>query len=109
MQRYMHTYMHACTPVMQLHLCANADTDTHSSSALLLHPALPMQILPVQSCAMQIPSPGPHVPKAMPMAIQGGGMALHSTGSSTPLRLVPCQPGTALGTAASSGVGDVSV
>lgn len=101
----MHTHTRT-----RLHLYANADTGTRVSSALLLPPALPMQILPVQSCTMQIPSPGPQVPSAMQMAMQGeGGQHCTAQAVASPLRLVPCQPGTALVTAARSDVGDVGV
>lgn len=72
MQIHTHTYVrtHTC---MQLQLYANADPDTLASLALLLYPALPMQSLPMQSCTMQIPSPGPQVLKATQMASQGLG------------------------------------
>lgn len=61
--------MHIHTWV-KLHLGPNANRGPCVSPVLLLRPALSMQILLVQNCATEIPSPGPKVPKAVPLAVQ---------------------------------------
>lgn len=63
-------YIHTC---VQLRLCANANLGTCVFPVLLLHPARSMQILLVRNCATEIPSPGPKVPKAVPLAMQSLG------------------------------------
>lgn len=81
----MHTHTHLCetTPMCKSNL------GTCTSPVLLLHPALSMQILPVQTCATEIPSPGPKVPRAVPLAMQGFGEQHYPEQTATPLCASP--------------------
>lgn len=76
----MHTHTHLCetTPMCKSNL------GTCVSPVLLLHPALSMQILLVPTCATEIPSPVPKVPRAVPLAMQGFGEQHHPEQTAIP-------------------------
>lgn len=87
------TRTHTCT---QTHLHANAGWGTRASSALLLRPALPMQIL-LHHANPQPGGPGSPVGCKLPFGGRWGGGQRVVTPH--PLRLGTCQHGTALAVA----------